>query len=185
MYCMCWKCVYNCMFKIHLIYRQHWGICSLHCSLAVSSSKEAGTRRIYSGWLFSVAEFYYRVWQLTLGTHTFNIPLPTVNSFYNQAALTQTQEPYEKLRYARVIMQAHSRVTIWVGELCPSPVQTQEESIISEAALYYVQIIIRLITHAAHSLYHSISFSWTFYILCISLFLLISVSVHFACASEE
>lgn len=43
-----------------------------------------------------------------------------------------------------------------VGELCPSTTQTEEESIIPAAALYDAQIIIRLITHAAHSPFHPI-----------------------------
>lgn len=54
--------------------------------------KGAGMGRM-AQWL-RLAEFYYRVWQLTPRGHTFNIPLPTVNSFYNQVALTQTQRQY-------------------------------------------------------------------------------------------
>lgn len=49
--------------------------------------------------MFPVAEFYYRVWRLTPETHRFYIPLPKVNSFYNQVALTYTQQQYEKLRH--------------------------------------------------------------------------------------
>lgn len=93
--------------------------------------------------MFPVAEFYYRVWRLTPETHRFYIPLPKVNSFYNQVALTYTQQQYEKLRHTHT--HTHTSTT-----------QTEEESIIPAAALYDAQIIIRLITHAAHSPFHPI-----------------------------
>lgn len=111
------------------------------------------------------------VWQLTLGTLTFNIPLPTVNSFYNQAALPWTQTQYQTLVCVEV---QHTESLLRVGELRPSQAQKEEESIIPAAALYDAQIIIWLITHAALyiTLFISISLPCTYLLyLCFFIFL--------------
>lgn len=70
-------------------------------------------------------------------------------------------------------MHTHTYTHV-VGELCPSTTQTEEESIIPVAALYDVQIIIRLITHATHSPFPSSGYQ---YILCISIVLSVSRNI--------
>lgn len=106
-------------------------------------------RLAHTGRLFLWLSFT-TVWQLTLGTLTFNIPLPTVNSFYNQAALPWTQTQYQTLVCVEVQHTESRRATSFAGterrgihHTCSSSVRRPNHN---------------LTHYSCSSLYHSIHF---------------------------